>query len=488
MPHTSATSGPQSTGHQQAVLVVDLDGTLTPTDTLIECIVRALKTRPFASLSLIPALLRGRARFKERAAELAQLAPQQLPWRSDLIAFLTAERASGRRIVLATAAHISVATSIAQHLKLFDSVLATKDDNNLKGEHKLAAIRSSVGSDFVYAADSAADLPIWQGASKAILVGASKTLRLAVHIPIEREFPSNVKVWKAWIRALRPHQWVKNGLVFVPLLTAFAFADLARAQSAVLAFAAFCLAASATYLLNDILDVDSDRIHPRKRQRPFASGQLPMHHGLAVSALLFAASLETAYLVSHAFLAMLGGYVALTTLYSSAVKRYIFLDVLTLAILYTWRVLSGSIAVSITLSSWLFAFSVFTFLSLALVKRCSELVHIQSEGRQATPGRDYSVQDLAFSGRLGVGASLSSLVVFGLYVGSPDAAKQYQTPELLWLFGIVYLYWSSRIWIKTVRGEMHDDPIVFAFRNRGSRVTILAMISLVLAAHFIPLR
>ena len=470
-------------------LVVDLDGTLTPTDTLVESGLKLIRRSPAALLSMPFWLLSGRAGFKRAIAARCGVAAHSLPYHQPLLDYLRAEKARGRRIVLATAAHSSIAADVAGHLDLFDQVLATGDQDNLKGAAKLGAIQREVGADFVYAGDSRADLPVWRGARGAILVGASARTSGIVRggaVPVEREFPAHSRSLKVWLRALRVHQWLKNLLLFVPLFAAFSFLDLAKLGQLALAFVAFSLAASATYVVNDLWDLESDRAHPRKRLRPFASAQLPILHGLAVAGAALAAALALAALVSPGFLLVLLLYLALTSVYSWVLKEYMLIDVLMLSLLYTLRIQAGAVATGIKASSWLLAFSVFVFLSLALIKRCSELVSLQQDGRSATRGRDYRVDDLVVLWPLGVGAALSAVVVLGLFISAPETQARYRSPDLLWLAAFGMIYWLGRLWIKTSRGEMHDDPVVYAMRDRGSRVAILAIVALALAAHFLP--
>lgn len=467
----------------ETVLVVDLDGTLTRTDTLVESLLIAVRHRPLAVAALFLHLGGGRAHFKEGVADLAGISPASLPWREDLIEYIQSERARGRRIALATAAHESIAQGVAQHLGLFDDVLCTRNGVNLKGEAKLAAIREKFGAHFCYAGDSKADRPIWQAATRSILVGPAVKYQQTLGVTIERTFADSVSKPAAWMRALRPHQWLKNLLIFVPLLTAFAFSDLQKLLFATLVFAAFCMAASATYLINDLMDVSSDRLHPRKKTRPFARGDLPLPQGLGAAVLLLGCGIATASLVSTRSMWLVAGYFAITTLYSSVIKRIVVLDVLTLAMLYTWRVLAGAVAISVVVSPWLFAFSTFTFMGLALVKRCSELVALQAVGGKASFGRDYSVNDLPVLWPLGIGASLCSVVVFGLYIGALQPTVQYASRELLWLDGLLLLYWTARMWIKTVRGQMHDDPILFALKDPVSLATVTAMVLTAVVAH-----
>lgn len=468
-------------------LVVDLDGTLTPTDTLVESVVQAVKRSPLNLLRLPLWLLRGRARFKCAIASHANVTSEHLPYCEALLSYLRVEKQNGRRIILATAAHKSIADGVSAHLGLFDAVLSTDSARNLKGSAKLRAIRESVGSEFVYAGDSRADIPIWKAAKAAILVGVSPAVaqRVRRSVVIEAEIPRAQITVATWLRALRVHQWLKNLLLFVPLLTAFSFAEMDRLAAAVIGFFAFSLAASATYVVNDLWDLDNDRAHPRKRLRPFASGKVPILYGLAVAAGCLGLAFLLALGVSKGFLLMLMLYVFLTSVYSWVLKGYVLIDVVMLSLLYTLRILAGSVVIGVATSSWLLAFSVFMFLSLALVKRCSELVSLAEAGKDATPGRDYRVSDLVVLWPLGVGAALSAVVVFGLFISAPDTQMRYATPHLLWLVAVGLIYWLARLWIKTSRGEMHDDPVIYAIKDKGSRLTVFAMIGTVIAAQFL---
>ena len=473
--------------NQNIPLVVDLDGTLTPTDTLVESVINIIKQSPINLLRLPFWLLLGRAGFKEKIVTQSSIDTELLPYHEPLLDYLRKEKAKGRQIILATAAHQSIAQAVANHIGLFDQVLATVGNHNLKGATKLQAIQKNVGNSFIYAGDSRADIPIWKAANAAILVNVSPNTEKIVkqHTPIEYQFQDSDANLGSWLCALRIHQWLKNLLLFVPLLTAFSFFDIDKLISIILAFLAFSLAASATYIGNDIWDLENDRAHPRKRFRPFASGRLSIQKGLIVSAFLLVMALSLAPMVSNGFTLMLLLYLALTSTYSWALKEYILIDVLMLSLLYTLRILSGSVAIDVPTSSWLFAFSVFIFLSLALVKRCAELVSLEQNGMTATRGRDYRVTDLTVLWPLGVGAALSSVVVFGLFIHAPETQNLYHTPHLLWLATIGLIYWLARLWVKTSRGEMHDDPVIYAARDRGSRITIICIVTVILAAHFL---
>ncbi len=469
-------------------LVVDLDGTLTVTDTLAESLVHLVRNQPLSLFAIPFWLLGGRDVLKARIGERVVIQGAGLPYREDLLAYLNQEHQSGRRIVLATAAHESIANNVASHLGLFSDVLASREGSNLKGREKLAAIKQHVGADFVYAGDSHADLPIWAEARGAILVDTSRTVseRARSMTTIEREFAGKRRSAGTWLRALRIHQWIKNLLMFVPLLTAFSFSDPGQLATSLLAFMAFSLVASATYIANDLWDLQSDRIHPRKRNRPFASGQLSIFHGVALALCLLAVGGVLASLISLPFFAMLALYTIMTTAYSFVLKGYVLIDVLMLALLYTLRIIAGAVALSIAVSSWLLAFSVFVFFSLAMVKRCSELVSLKQGGKASAHGRDYRVEDLTVLWPLGAAASMSSVVVFGLFILAPDTQARYLHPELLWLTALGLSYWLSRLWIKTSRSEMHDDPVVYAIIDRGSRITVGGIVATMLLARFLP--
>lgn len=470
-------------------LVVDLDGTLTPTDTLAESVIQLIKVAPLLLRHMPLWLLKGRAAFKQTVASHTNIAAAMLPYNESLLTYLLAEKKNGRKIILATAAHKSIADRVASHLGLFDLVLATDASNNLKGTAKLEAIRQHVGQEFVYAGDNQADLPIWNAAQAVVLVGVSTRVAQSIRrdIPIEQEFPKEAAGISIWLRALRVHQWLKNILLFVPLLTAFSFMNVEKLISIAVAFLAFSVAASATYLLNDLWDLENDRAHPRKRLRPFASGKIPISHGLAVAASALTAACILALYVSTTFFLMLSLYLGLTSAYSWALKKHALVDVVMLSLLYTLRILAGSVAIGVVTTSWLLAFSVFIFLSLALVKRCSELVSVERDGGTAIRGRDYRVTDLVVLWPLGVGAALSAVVIFGLFISAPETRMRYATPDLLWLVAIGLIYWLARIWLKTARGEMHDDPLIYAMKDHGSRIIVLAMIIITLAAHFLSL-
>lgn len=470
-------------------LIVDLDGTLTPTDTLGESLFLLARERPWTMLRALVTLRAGRAAFKARVAELAPPDPTALPLNAALVDWLRAQAASGRTLVLATASDQRLAHAVADRVGLFATVLASDGQRNLKGPAKAAALVERYGQGgFDYVGDSRADLPVWAAARQAIVVGGAGLAKAAAQVTaVGCHFPPPPRA-AALLTALRPHQWVKNLLLFLPLVAAHHLSDGPRLLAVVLAFGLFSLTASAVYLLNDLLDLPADRAHPRKRQRPFAAGTLPLAWGALLSPLLILTALGLSLLfLPPLFTLILVGYTLLTTAYSFGLKRKPVVDVLLLAALYTVRVIAGAAAVAIVPSFWLLAFSLFIFLSLALAKRYTELDSLRQRGELTAAGRGWHVDDLPLVQSLGTGAGLAAVLVLALYIDSAPARQLYATPQVLWLVCPLLLYWISRLWFKTHRGEMHDDPVVFALRDRVSLATgVLTAASVLLASLGLP--
>ena len=482
----------QQAAAAQRPLVVDLDGTLIRTDLLLESCFALLAEAPLRLPTMLGALLRGRAAFKARVAAAVALDLARLPFNEDFLAFLRAEKARGRRIYLASAADERFVQAVADELGLFDGVFASDGATNLKSSAKAEALCAAFGAGgFDYAGNANADLNVWQAAGGVLAVNASAGLLRTV----ARRFPDATVITpkkpaaRDYIRALRPHQWLKNLLLLVPAFAAHRF-DGAMVLACAIAFASFSLCASSVYLLNDLLDLRHDRLHRSKRNRAFASGRVDMLHGVAMGIVCLAAAVGLALLLPPAFLGVLAGYTALTLAYSLALKRQAILDVMTLAGLYGIRIVAGGAAVAVVLSPWLLAFSVFFFLCLALVKRSTELIE-RPGGRRATdppapgavdpPGRGYRLADLSVLQTMAGASGYVAVLVFILYINSPAVAELYGDTQRLWAIPGILLYWVSRVLILTHRGEMHDDPVVFAARDRTSLICA-GLIALVVLA------
>ncbi|MES2741846.1 MAG: UbiA family prenyltransferase [Pseudomonadota bacterium] len=452
-------------------LIVDLDGTLIHTDMLHESALRVLRDRPQDVLRMPFWLAHGKAHLKQKLAGVSDFDPASLPYNEELIAWLRQEKAGGRTLVLCTASDLSIAQAIASHLGIFDEVIASDGAINLAGEHKAEALERRFGAaQFDYVGNSGADLAVWRRARHAIVVNGSPRLadRAQANCSVTKQFARAGMGPSVWRRVLRMHQWLKNLLLFVPLIAAHQVTDVNAWLTLLLALVAFSLCASSVYIANDLLDLESDRQHPRKRKRPFASGQVPVALGVLLAPLLLLASLALAWHVNVDFLMWLGLYFALTCAYSWGMKRLVLIDCLTLALLYTLRIVAGAAAAHHPLSFWLLAFAVFLFLSLAFVKRYAELQAQTGSDKIKVHGRGYYTSDAPLVQMLGISSGYASVVVLAMYLNSDAVLKLYRIPELVWGAVPVMLFWVSWIWMRAHRGEMHDDPLVFAVKDKAS--------------------
>jgi 4-hydroxybenzoate polyprenyltransferase/phosphoserine phosphatase len=456
-------------------LCVDCDGTLIRTDLLHESVFLLLKHAPWKLVLLPWWLLRGKAFLKERLAQAVRFDWSTLPLNEEVVALARQAREAGRPVVLATASHRLLAEPLARHLGLFDDVLATDGPTNLSGSRKSDQLSERFGlKGFDYVGNDRKDLPVWSAARQAVVVSSDDRLIEAARstTQVSRVIPSRSPGLRAYLKALRLHQWLKNVLVFVPLVAAHRLTSSEGLVQALLGFLAFGLCASAVYVLNDLVDLEADRRHVRKRHRPFASGLIPVWHGAFLIPALLGASFATAWWLPIEFVGVLAGYFLCTLAYSLALKRQVVVDVLMLAGLYTLRVVAGGAATDIVPSFWLLAFSMFIFLSLALVKRYSELLVTLQQDQDRPSGRGYTVTDLPVLMSVGTSAGMVAVLVFALYINNPDIPAVYDKPLWLWLVPPLLLYWVSRLWMKTHRGEVDDDPLVFALRDWQSLTVV----------------
>lgn len=477
MQFSSSVSDPDTSTLPSPPLIVDLDGTLIHTDMLHESALRVSRDRPLDVLRIPVWLLRGKAVLKQNLAQRSAPDVVTLPYNAALLEWLKEERAAGRRIVLCTASDRSIAEAVAAHLGVFDEVMASDGTTNLAGDNKAEALTQRYGKGgFDYVGNSSADLKVWQRARKAVVVNGAPGLagRAAALCGVVREFPPAPRGVTAWRRVLRVHQWLKNLLLFVPMFASHEVGSVDGWIALVLAFLSFSLCASTVYIANDLLDLESDRAHPRKRLRPFAAGTVPAWQGVLLAPVLMAASVVLGALAGGTFLPWLLCYFVVTCAYSWGLKRLIMLDCITLAVLYTLRITAGAAALSMPLSFWLLAFSVFLFLSLAFVKRYAELQAQASSGNEKVHGRGYYTADAPLVQMLGVTAGFASAVVLALYLNSDNVMVLYAWPEAVWGAVPVLLFWVSWIWVQAHRGQMHDDPLVFAVKDRASLLAGLA--------------
>lgn len=481
--------------HQRLPLCIDLDGTLVRTDLFHESLVRVLRKAPWRLLSMPLWLCRGKHHVKSRLADIAQPNVETLPYNPAVLDLVRDAKSQGRRTILVTGSNILLARRVQGHLGLFDEVLASDDEINLTGARKAERLTSEFGhGQFEYAGNGHVDRVVWDAAGAIVTVNAPGALvshaRMAgkPHIDVPQPRASA----RQWLKQIRLHQWAKNLLIFVPLLAAHAMFDPSAVFAAAIAFVCFGLMASATYILNDLMDLDADRSHQTKRHRPIAAGVISIRSAVLASAGMLAAGLGLALTLPDAFLWAMATYLAATLSYSLGLKRVASLDIVILAGLYTIRIIAGAFAIGVPLSFWLLALSMFLFLCLALVKRVAELVDLAAVTRDDAvdlrpKGREYRLEDITVLQTLGAASGYLAVLVVALYINSIEVQALYRSPELLWLVVPLALLWVTRIWVVTARGYMHEDPIVFAIKDPETWLTAAAAGAIVVLAALVEL-
>lgn len=473
-------------------LFVDLDGTLVFTDVFAEGLLSAVRLHPRRFVHLLTQLPQGYAACKRTLAEFWKPDFDHLPLNAEIIALIQEYRSLGRPVILATATDRIWAEQIAGVCPLFDAVLASDGTTNLKGTEKLRAIRQLCHDNgyknFSYAGDSSEDIAIWKAADVAHVVSSASRLVRRVResgVAQVNVIPRTKNTGREIFKALRPWQWVKNSLLFVPLITAHEAPNFSQFLHVVFAFLIMSLIASSIYVVNDLLDLAEDRCHPIKCRRPFAAGKLPLEYGPVLSAgLLICGFSLAALLLNPLFLAIITLYLIFTLIYSAGVKKVAVADVIFLSALYTLRIVAGGAAAEIPVSDWLLTLSVFLFTSLAFAKRHAELLRLKKESKIGALGRGYRVSDLDLVRQFGMISGYIAVLVFALYAGDSHIQSQYSRPSMLWLVCPVALFWVSHIWLAATRGLLNEDPIVFAMKNRVSLWVGLCIFVLWILAAF----
>ncbi len=456
-------------------LFVDLDGTLIKSDLSFESLIMLLRQNLLYLLVLPFWLLRGRASFKYRIAQRVDLDPSNQAFNEEFLEFLNAEKRRGRSLILISASNQKYVDAMAEQCGLFDKSIGSSDSCNMKGSSKLQQIRELIGDQsFAYAGNSNADVPLWEAASEVIKVNCSGDI---YHANSDSQTTQEFDSPEHWIgqlwRALRPHQWMKNGLIFVPLALAHRIDEVSLVFDAFLAFISFSLCASSVYLLNDLLDLDSDRRHPLKKQRPLAAGTLSLQVGILATPLLLIAAFSLTLLLPGNFSLMLLAYWLLTLIYSLYLKRVFLLDVITLSFLYTQRLVAGAAAVSVVASPWLLAFSLSLFLGLALVKRTTEVQDAKDD--ENVPGRAYNAGHRSLLTITGISANFAAILVFVFYIYAPETSALYSTPAVLWGVCALLLFLLLRVWQRALQGKLEHDPVLFAVSDRPSQLATALM-------------
>ena len=483
LPQVESQTAATSTGTKP--LCVDLDGTLVKSDTLVDSLLVLARNHPQLLLRLPGALMHGKAAFKAFVTSHVELDVAHLPYNRKLLHFLQQERARGRELYLATGADVRLAERITNHLGIFSGVLGSDGTTNLTGDKKLAILHSRFGQDgFAYIGNSNADLPLLADASERMVANPSGGLRGSMRsrgLAPSQIFEERAHSMSSLVKALRPHQWAKNLLILLPPLLAHD-RSLPIMGKALLAFVCFCCTASATYLINDLLDIEADRRSSRKRTRPFASGDLAPAAGLVASAGLLILGVALARALPVEFLSWLVLYIVSTFAYSLYLKRMALLDVLVLSGLYTVRILAGGAATNTPISHWLAGFAIFLFFSLAIVKRFAELEQIRLTGKQLKNGRGYLMTDVEQMRAFGTASAFAAVVVFANYISSQDVTRLYSHSTYLWLIVPFMILWTSRVWLLASRGELNEDPVAFALTDLASLLMGACVLVIVLMA------
>jgi 4-hydroxybenzoate polyprenyltransferase/phosphoserine phosphatase len=483
IPNAVASSGSSRSSGSTVPLCVDLDGTLVKSDTLWDSLLVLVRSHP-GKLTRLPAWLAGgKASFKEHVASVVTLDVAHLPYNRALLGFLQQEHAGGRRIYLATGADDRLARCVAEHPGIFEDVIASDGHTNLTGDDKLASLESRFGS-FDYVGNARPDLPLLRQAREAMVANPHRSLLRQMRaggVVTQREFLDRRPPARAALKVMRVHQWSKNLLVFLPLALSHTLRSGPWLRT-VLAFACFSACASAAYIVNDLLDLESDRRHPRKRSRPFAAGDLAVPAGLILAAGLFAAGFVGTVWLPAGVAAWLALYVATTLAYSLYLKRIAIVDVLVLSGLYALRLLAGGAAAGVPISPWLTAFAIFLFLSLATVKRFSELRNLRDAGSHPRNGRGYLLDDLEQLRSFGTSSAYAAVIVFALYISSRDVMTLYRHPHRMWFVLPLMIWWLNRIWLLASRGLLDEDPLIFALTDRVSLLLGAMIVVIALAA------
>jgi len=466
-------------------LYVDLDGTFIKSDMLFESFLRAVKSNPLLIISIFGWLLKGRSYLKHKLALLDTTDVSVLPLNQDFYNFLNAEKSKGRKLILATASNITQAQKISEAHPIFDDVIASTEEINLKGNKKLEQIKQQ-SKYFAYAGNSTEDMPLFDSADESYLVNPNfRSKKLVNSTKFAGVYDHKSLTITTWIKQLRVYQWSKNALIFVPLFVSGLFLNIELVLDVIVGTLSFGLLASSTYIINDLLDLDADRNHHKKKNRPLASSDISIQQGIFASALLMLISLVVSWQLSESFFLVILLYLFSTLFYSLKVKQYLIMDVIALASLYTMRIFAGAFLIDTIMSFWLLSFSMFIFLSLALVKRCAELVNRPDGGTTVIVGRGYIKDDYYLLSSFGASSALLAVLMFCFYVNNNALTNQYQEPHILWLILPALCYWLMRMWIKTHRGEMHDDPIVYSLKDKGSLITVLFIALITLSAQIL---
>jgi 4-hydroxybenzoate polyprenyltransferase len=467
-------------------LVVDLDSVLIRSNLFVEAAFVHLGNNLSRFGKFARALLEGKAALKSHIAATTPREVSELAYNNEVLSFIRAAVTAGTPVYLISANNERYVRAVAQHLGLFTGWFASNESENLSRAAKVRRLTHAFGeAGFDYVASTEANDPAWLAARKRLAARASTTN----YARVEKfdgevatfEVSAQVESARVWFRVVRIHQWAKNALVFVPLVTAQRF-DLSALGGSIFAFLAFSLAASGIYIINDLVDIDTDRKHPTKKDRPLAAGTVPTISALTAAPILILAALIIAIFVTIQFAEILVCYVLLTSAYSLVLKRKMLVDVIALATLYTMRVVGGAAAIAVPLSEWLLGFSMFIFTAMALIKRYVELaVRLDADLPDPT-NRDYLKSDLNIVAALAAASAFNAVTVFALYISSDTVHHLYRRPGALWLICPILMYWLGRALMMAHRRKLDDDPILFALKDRDSLIAFGLIVAILICA------
>lgn len=468
-------------------LCVDCDGTLIKTDIFHESIVGYISLNPLRIFHVLCWVFYGRAICKDNLASRVDIVASNLPYNFEVLDYIIEQKNTGRKIFLVTATHIKYANEVASFLNIFDDVFGTTKTLNLKGKNKAAFLITRFGEyGFDYIGNSRADLPVWEKARRALFVGGASTFHFKlkkINTHVEQISHSASTPLKRYVQLIRMHQWTKNAILFIPLLTSHSFLNI---QNGILGFLSFSFVASSVYIINDLFDLNNDRVHHLKRKRPIAAGDVGIISSSCLSCALLIVGVGLSFFINTAFTLLIVFYVVITILYSFLLKKLLLIDTIVLSFLYCLRLLAGHLAMNIPLSFWLMSFAIFFFFSLAMSKRFMELKYFLDSGSTGQiKGRGYEGVDLVPLGIVGVSSGILSIAIFSLYLQSDKVVPLYKSPMLLILLIPVFLYWISRVWILAYRGALNEDPIIFAVKDVMSYVLIIIILLVIITASLV---
>ncbi len=455
-------------------LFVDLDGTLLKTDIMFEAMLLLLKKNILYCLSILLWLAKGRAHLKYQLSNRVDIPVATLPLNTEFLEYLQTQKKKNRKLILISASSQKAVDQIKSHMKIFDAAFGSDANVNLKGKTKLEKIKMLTdGKSFAYAGNSRVDAVIWNEASQAIIVNCEVKATNSKKFENALRFDPPEPALGQLLRSVRPHQWLKNLLVFIPLILSHQLSDTGLISVLFVTFISFSLCASSVYLMNDLFDLEHDRNHLSKFNRPFASGNLSIVTGLIAGPCLFTLGAITAFYLPFNFLIVFFAYGLINFAYSFYLKKIFMLDVVVLAFLYTLRIIAGAESIELQPTFWLLGFSFSLFLGLAMVKRVAELFNVISAGNKKIEGRAYSKDHMSFLSITGVLSTAIAVAIFAFYITDPKTTELYSAPLFLWAIFPLLSYLLFRIWKNALKGEMSEDPVLFALTDQVGQILVV---------------